>query len=436
MAETILFSIPTPGPYEETAYEMIWYQSDNGSIWDITPIDSILVSNLTVDETSGKYIWTSSLANANRYHLIKSRSQEGVESSSGLTLPPRSLLPQQVSGVMVSDETIYDLGDTVEFILRVSDDKAHLLEDTIVVEIKDRYDNSIDTIIATKIDTIFVAEYTIPFDLKLKYNITSDLETDYLDYFYLKDKWILLGSELEFGFRVIRNLESPTVNNSKITLNLDGILDTNGNSIDATEIEFTTNLDPYYSDVDSVKSVYRDQLGSVSVFDIAKDIIEWSQSIDYFMKPDVIIDQTRYDNAVSNYVTYKVAISYLSLSMNIQSEMKKLDLFEVSRQSGDASRAINKLEEKARFYENIIYAGGLDTPFTTRTFVKGLRDPNRPNVSRATLYTSDLYPYVNMTTDSTIIELNGQDVEIRGVRTIGFRQMYYTDTKRFIETSF
>lgn len=87
MAETILFNIAEPTASEAPASTVEWYQSPDGETWGITPVDTIAIADLTTG-TDGRYAWTSALADATQYHLLKTRSALGVLSSHGVMVPP------------------------------------------------------------------------------------------------------------------------------------------------------------------------------------------------------------------------------------------------------------------------------------------------------------------------------------------------------------
>lgn len=325
--------------------------------------------------------------------------------------------------------------------LEIDNDAVSKIGDTITIHILDPFDNIISEVIANRIDgNLYAAEYTIPSNIDIFYNPYDDTEVDDT-YYSLIDKWILAdGSNLEFSFYVSRTeKEQPIVKNGTIEISLTGILDINSNIIEDTIISFCTELSPYYGNVDSVKKYALSELSNISNFDIARDILEWSTYVDLHMKPDIIYYQAQYDNAVKEYINASVAKYLLIPILNTNSESKELDTFKIYRQSGGAEFVIRRIDELIAQYEKIVYAGGRDTSMLPTLFTKGLNDPNRPNVARATLMVNDNYPWVNTTTSSTVINVDGQDVEIRGVRGISFRSIFRlppTSTARLNEISF
>lgn len=335
---------------------------------------------------------------------------------------------------------IYRLGDVVDLMLELDESTALLVGDTIQVDIIDIFNNSISSVTASILDTnLYIAEYTIPYNLSDLYNINKEDDID-TSFYELIDRWKINGTDLSFQFKVSKSSRSQAVeDNSIISISLSGITDISGNIIDDTTIEFTTNLTPYYGNIDSIKAYKRDELNSISNFDMARDIIDWSNYVDLHMKPDVIYYQAQYDNAVNQYINASVAKYTLIPILNTNAESKELDTFKISRQSGGADFVIKKLDELIDEYEKIIYGGGRDTVYIPALFTKGLNDPNRPNVSRATLMINDSYPWVNTTTSCSIVNIDGQDVEVRGVRGITFRSIFRlppTSIARLNETSF
>jgi hypothetical protein len=106
--------------------------------------------------------------------------------------------------------------------------------------------------------------------------------------------------------------------------------------------------------------------------------------------------------------------------LNINAESKEIDMLKYSKNSGDPERALENMDKLIEKYSCIIWAGGKDTPFVTKTFTKGIWDPNRTEANRVGLDTSDPYPYVNSTTKNSVVQINGNNVELRGTRTVSF----------------
>lgn len=447
MAETLLFTIPSPTEEETPPYSLRWYQSDDGINWDTNFIDTVLVSTLILDVTTNLYTWTSSNANPLRWHKINTVSDLGVESLQGFVVPPR---PEQDSSTAYSQieankvstgEFYYKIGDIVDLMLEIDSNAISKIGDTIDIHILDPFDNIISKITAERIDgNLYVAEYTISSKLPNLYNPFSETEED-INYYLLRDKWILAdGSNLEFSFSVSRTeREQAVIPNSVIKISLTNIEDINSNIIEDTTIEYSTSLYPYYGNIASIKSYKSDDLASISNFDIARDIIEWSNYVDLHMRPDIIYYTPQYENAVREYINASIAKYLLVPILNTNLESKELDTFKITRQSGGGEYVIKKLDDLIDKYEKVIFAGGRDTSMLPTLFTKGLNDPNRPNVARATLMINDSYPWVNTTTSSSTINLDGQEVEVRGVRGISFRSIFRlppTSITRLNEISF
>jgi len=342
----------------------------------------------------------------------------------------------------IVQENTYSLGETLDLILQIDQEVASQIGDTISVDIIDIFNNIISTISAELIqDNVYATEYTIPTNLSDLYNIGGADESIYdPSLFYLKDVWHIQDSALSYDIFIKRSsVDVPTPDNCKIEINLDGILDIDSAVLESCDIELTTKLTPFYGNIDSVRSYAQNELASISNFDIATDILEWSKYVDLHMRPTIITYADSYNNAVREFVNASVARLVLIPILNTNAESKELDTFKISRQSGGAEFVIKKLDDLIEFYEKIIYAGGLDTPYISKLFTKGLNDPNRPNVSRASLMINDTYPWVNTTTSTAVINIDGQDVEIRGVRGITFRSIFRvppTSMTRLNEISF
>ena len=339
---------------------------------------------------------------------------------------------------------IFNIGDNVDLMLNVTSSLATLIGETITIEINDIFGNLISTISGEHIsDGLYAAVYSIPFNIVNLYNpLNEDQSTQMQDVFTLKDKWILPNNEsIEYTFYVSKlNQNDPIEDNSKITISLSGILDIDSIPLEEDiEVEFTTTLLPYYGNIESVRSYNRNELSDVDDIDMARDILEWSRYVDLNMRPDIIKYQDTYDNAVSGFVSTTVAKYILLPILNVNQETKQLDTFSVSRTSGGAEYMLKRLDELIENYEQKVYAGGADCFYQAKTFIKGLLDPNRPNLSRGTLDVSDAYPWVNTETKSMITQIDGVDTEIRGERTIQFRSIFRlppTSITRLNETSF
>lgn len=427
MAETILFEISPVSEGFDEVYDVLWYQSTDGELWDTTPIDTILFSSLTIDTDTGKYIWASSLADETKYHQIRTRTLEGVESVDYIVLPPLLTvkpLAKESSVVATKLETgvdIYQVGDTVELMLDINDATADIIGNTIDIEILDFFNNPISTITANRIvDSLYLAEYVIPLNLDVLYN---PFKQNYsLDFYLLKDRWTMPdGTGLEFSFSVsLAKKEQPVTKNSIFKLTIGNIEAVDTSFSDTAEIRFTTLLDPCYCSVEDVVGVYSEKLEDLDVIDLAMDIVNSSKYIDLYMTPNSIVYVDAFNEACKNYAALSVAHSKLNSILNTTTELKQLDTLQIQKQYGDVKRYLDKIEEDMRFYANIIYAGGLDTPFKNRTFIKGVYDPNRVNIPRFNLDSSSYLPYVNVTTSNTTIDYDGNTLEVRGTRTIGY----------------
>lgn len=93
MAETLLFSIPAPLAGEAAAYQVLWYQSTDGSTWGAIPVDTVLVSALPYNAVTLKYTWASALADVTKWHFLKTKTASGVIAEHGTIVPPRGYIP-------------------------------------------------------------------------------------------------------------------------------------------------------------------------------------------------------------------------------------------------------------------------------------------------------------------------------------------------------
>lgn len=324
----------------------------------------------------------------------------------------------------------YKLGSQVELMFQTDDAAASLLGASMDLGIYDIFDNQIDLLQAVRVspvDNLYVATYTIPFSLSDSYNSLND-DTTNLDnsLFYLKDKWIFTnGDFVEFPFHVHKKYDQPVSDNMEYFLRIDPRLKAlDGSVYDNDDIHFTSTLTPYYSSVQAVRDTFPLIFDGYDNFAIAREIIAQSRYVDYHMRPNseyVRNDNTeRLMNAISGFVTNYTAKGLLVTLLSTTSEEKMLDTFKISR-STSGKDVLDLLDEYIKKYSNIIWAGGKDTPFISKMFQKGLYDPNRPSSARASLDTSGWYPWVNQTTKAFLVNIDGNNVEVRGERTISFR---------------
>lgn len=423
MAEKIQFSLVEISIMQDPAFSLRWYQSLDGITWDTNPTDSILISGLTLLQ-SGEYEWDSLLVDANKYHQIKVVTEFGIESNVGIIIQPRSVfLSKMITGIKLNNVYKYIPGESIELILRVDDSAIPLIGDSTSVRITDEFGNLIDQVVADRVGSIYVAEYTIPLNISATYNplmlVTSDQ-----DNFILYDKWDLSGQVLEFKFFVSKVVESPTSDNSAIHISVTGITDVDGITCNDFKSVFTTRLNPYYSTVHDVRSVGFGYMNSYDDLTIVKKILNTSRIVDRQMKPDKLFDIDTYNLAVKNYVKVSSAIEMMIPTSQMNHEEKRIDTFSYSVNSATPSSLLKPLEEQARKYALFIWAGGLDTPFVSRTFEKGLYDPNRPNLARADFDATGWFPYLNSSSQSYIVNVDGNEVEIRGERGVAHKFLF------------
>lgn len=432
MAETILFSAPTPAPGQESIYQVVWYQSVDGETWG-TYIDIAVLTTLPIDPASGKYVWTSSLVDPTLYHQIRTVDMIGVESTKGFILPPRQAPSTETSifALKQDDGTdgvgfwtgvpVYDIGDTINLTLQVDLSDTITIGPTMPIEIKDMFGNIITTLTATLVNDIYVTSWTIPLSIHKSYNSVGVTDTSpNLALFYLKDSWVFPDGRLEFDFNVKRKVESPILNNSLYTISITGLVSEDDTPAEDIEIKFTSILNPYYATVHDVKSTLIEELSVLDEFDLVRDIILQSRQVDLHMRPQTIYRQEQFDLAVKMFIKYTVARQHLMFLLNINAESKEIDMLKYSRNSNDPKDIIDNLDSLINKYSLIILAGGKDTPFITKTFTKGIWDPNRTQANRLGLDTSDPYPWTNTTTSNSVVQINGNNVELRGTRTVSF----------------
>jgi hypothetical protein len=424
MAETLYFSIPEPETGQPIPYYVVWYQSEDALTWPDPYVDIVAIDTLPIDPDSGKYIWATNITDPYMYHMIKTRTIDGIESLDGITFPPNSLPQTKYSTVKIGDgaQTPYFIGSTIELMLNVDTDDALEIGDTIDVHVVDIFNNIIDEVFAEKIgDNLYATEFKIPIDLKNKYNI-NHLEEPDTNYYYLKDTWIFPNNtSVEFSFKVSRILEQPTDNNGIINVSIGSLLADNDTELSETSLSFTTKLDPFYATVDDVIAVSSTALKSTNALSIARQIMLVSNHVDRHMRPNYISDQEAYSSAVNCFVRLKSATNLLSEDLKLSGETKQLDTLVISKQYS-SDRMIQELEYKADRCALIIYAGGKDTPFNNKLFVKGINDPNRPQVGRGRFDEYTNSPYLNYTSQPIIIiDSDGNSIEYRGIRTIGVK---------------
>jgi hypothetical protein len=342
---------------------------------------------------------------------------------------PQAPLPNitfNMFGIMLnnaSDGTPnYTLGDYIEFIFKPDDATLALLGSTMEVDIVDISNTIIANITAIRLNDIFIAQYSIPLSLSAMYNIPKLDETLLNnELFYLSDRWkINQTTYIDFNFTVTRKLETVDEDNCVIEIFLDNVNGADGSVLQKSVFAFTTKLSPYYATVQEVRDTNRDLLYEYDNFTIARNIINTSKIIDYHMTPSKIYYQNAFDHAVRNYTRIKTATTLLLSKAQSNEEDKQIDTFRYRISTAQPKDLLDPLEKQADKFALFILAGGKDTPYVAKTFEKGLFDPNRPNIARASYSNSGFFPYLNTTTSSTVITIDDNDVEIRGERAVGY----------------
>lgn len=338
-----------------------------------------------------------------------------------------------MSGMLINTGTDsgvipYRIGSLLDLVFQTDDASALVIGPTLNVQILDIFDNLIDTVVASQADDgqpVYITEYTIPFSITTSYNVGNvDTSSFRQDLYYLKDKWILpAGATLEFPFQVSKVQAQVVTDNAEYIVEMTGIEAADGYIMDSASVHFTSHITPFLCTVQSVVDTFRSAMDTWDPFIIAREIFQWSKHVKYHIEPDLITRQDSYDAAAYQYITHIVAKEILQGTLVTGTEEKALDTFKVSR-TVNPEAFLKELEDHAAEFIKILYAGGRDTPFVTARFQKGLYDPNRPNVGRSQLDTSGWYPYVNMTSNSTLVEVDGSMVEVRGERSIGFGSIY------------
>jgi hypothetical protein len=432
MGETILFSIPSQVDMQPV-FMVLWYQSVDGKIWDAVPVDTTLLSALYVD-LAGKYTWASILADPTKYHKIVTESADGTINPFGFILTPRqpaitktSFYGQKLDeGSIINTVAVYDIGDTIDLALRVDSTDILALGLTIPVEIKDIFGNLIATLEADLVNDIYITEWKVPFSLHKLYNVVgvTDASPD-LSLYTLTDNWVFPDGLMQFGFSVNRKLEDVVKLNCRYEITLDGVEATNGSVSPSTTFSFTSELSPFYCGLADVIDIHPEYLSTIDPFVIADNIVDFSTNVDRHLRPNKLASPERYWNAVKNWVAYTTAYMFLSSGpLDVSAESKDLEGFKIYKQyDRDLNSGIHRyINENLKFYELIILAGGLDTPYVSKTFVKGIYDPNRPQTSRSNLDVSDYYPWVNESSYNRVMtDEEGRQIEIKGTRTIAYR---------------
>jgi hypothetical protein len=322
---------------------------------------------------------------------------------------------------------LYRIGDIIELMLKIDSSIVGSVGPTIEVQILDVFGNIISNLTADNIGNgLYVVEYIIPTNLSTLYNILSATDENSNAY-NLLDVWVLPdGSQAKFNFDVSRlKPEQPVSKNAIYEISLSGIVATDNSILDDTAFRFTSSLTPFYCSVSDVVDVHSTYLSTLDQMQIIDQIVDFSETLDMNLKPDHIVYQDRFDNATRNWVAYTVAYNLLSSGpLDVTSETKSLNGFSVSKSyDRDIKSGIHRnIREYLDYFQLIVLAGGKDTPFTSKTFAKGIFDPKRPRTNRSNLDTSDFYPWVNASTSNTVItNPDGSTTEIEGSRTIGFR---------------
>lgn len=422
MAETLYFSIPPADIDQPEPHYALWYQSDDGSTWDETAVDTVTLSTLPIDVETGKYIWTTSAPDPFRFHNILASTIDNIESLDGIVIPPQEYPGSNLSTTRISDGLdIYSVGQTVDLMLQVDPSVVESIGESIPVRLVDNWGNPVGYTTATQISAgtgFYIAQYTIPGNLTELYNIYGEDESGFDgELFYLKDIWLLdNNTQLAFSVYVSRvSTTAPVASDSVYVITMDNI----NNQVAPQEIAFTSSLTKYYAPVEDLYS-YMPALESADVFDIVRQIMRQSEYVDIHMRPDVIHDLEAYNSAVRCYVGKQTAMDMVATQdAGLTSETKTLDSMQVSRSYDSKTREVAFKADISKCIMTI-YAGGRDTLFNTKLFVKGIYDPNRPQVGRGRWDEVTNTPFLNYTSKPILItHSDGSVVEHRGMRTVG-----------------
>ncbi len=315
-------------------------------------------------------------------------------------------------------QTAYNIGETIELMLQVETNEAIEIGDYLVVNIVDAFGNSIGQATASLLgDKLYVGEFTIPTAIGSLYNINQADETLYdPTFFYLKDVWAFPNTtQVEYSFLVNRSIANSAIqSNSIYTISISSL---NNKSLNK-DITFTSRITPFHASVDDVISVHSNALGTIDPIKVAAQIQYTSKLVDAHYVPDKIYNQEAFDMAIRCLTRIKTAYDLLADQTALRAESKTLDTMEISKEYVDNSM-MTKIMDDLNKCALIVLAGGLDTPYRTKTFIKGIFDPNRPQVGRAKFDKQTRSPYLNYTEKPFLLEdTQGNIVEVRGYRTV------------------
>jgi hypothetical protein len=418
MAESLSFKIAPRAAYESQYSTANWYQSLDGIEWIDIPVDTAIISSLAV--SGENYIWDSMLATSDLYNMLKFTDTDGEILDTKLIIPPRYILIHSaLSGLSLNNNSKYSPGETIDLMFRLNDSAIPQIGDVIRVEIVTQNGIVLETLYANRVGSLYYALWEIPLNINEKL-ISLNEYGNYED-IILYDKWNLIKGSLQYPISISRTIESPIENNSIIHVALRDIADEGNVFLTDTVFTFTTYLTPMYASVHDVKYVGIDTLIEYDDYSILNVILNVSRYVDSNMKPDMIYRENAYNIAVKNYVILTAALFLLKSKIQKNLEEKQLDAFRYKYTTGDPKTLIDSLEKDRDKYALFIWAGGKDTPFTTKTFEKGLYDPNRPVLSHSKFQSDGWFPFLNSTMDSYIANVNGNNIEIRGERVATFK---------------
>jgi hypothetical protein len=421
MAETLKFKLYPQATYETPRARMRWYQSADGQLWDTVPVDEIIISSLPVSGI--EYTWDSLLADANKYHTLKSVDISGVEASSGLVMPPMAnMIKTEMMGLSLLPKDTYSPGEEVNFLFRLNDTAIPRIGNQIRIDITANGGGILDTVYATRIGSLYSATWIVPLNID-EILLSIAQYGDNPEFVTLYDRWNLIGGSTTFQFNVNRHIEDPTEDNCIMHISLNGVTDSDGIATKDSVVLFTTKLTPYYTTVHDVRACGFSYMEQYDDFTIMRKIINTSRFINYNMAPDTVYHEEAFKLAVRNYARLQTAYEMILPVVQQNKEAKRIDTFAYEINSATPQSLLDPMKDEMRKYALFIWGGGRDTPFLSKLFVKGIFDPGRPNLARAEFDESGWFPYLNSKTNSYSTSIDGDTVEFRGERMVAHRYL-------------
>ena len=240
--------------------------------------------------------------------------------------------------------------------------------------------------------------------------------------------------------------------NTMVILEIDGITDTEGNSL-TTELFYTTVYSPMYASPDMLKVELGRWIDYIPDDTLALMLHLSSKTADYVTPPGVCGNQNRLKYARTMFVLFDAAIRAMTIpghgqsSNSVSGGRKSLGDLSISlgsnSTSDDIEDTIGRLKVMRDQWYRVLQSGGCTNPgqgYAPAFAVKGAYDPDRRNVGRL-WEDPDLYHYADPSVNAKVRHSgrrrarwgNYPNINTGGPRSMPIRYLKYPINKHDVD---